>query len=363
MTSELEISMKKVIRRIRELNQYKDSGSVKLFEIEHLQEIGEKLRKQLAKILRQYKDQGNGKHSSKKEKERFNSLIESTKTEIETLNSSLDVYEDRFRKYNVPKRVETTSDKPLKPYLERLEEYMKITWRKEAEKNRDKKQRSLIEWMGTLDQSNEEEKIAFDALKTCFSQLGIQISKFLIEYFFLLLEVSDNSEIVLALSLYEVKAVLKCLTVEENSKSIAINTFTSMVEYFEEGMKMAAPCWNDKKEWDIKEDNDMEKVMFFLGEEGEDDLLYLIIIEVLRLEVSFCSPNLPMKVTNDVFYSMAKHLVDNVFEEKLNRLGAMIDGLKRDMHFAQDDSSEMKFFMEALEAGVKELWTQLDFGP
>ena len=163
MTSELKILIKNIIRRIKELDQYKESDSVKVREIEHLQEIGEKLRKsyqdpwrELGKIQRLYKDCESGEPSSKNEKRETKRLMKYRKIELETLDASLDVGEDRFRKYNVPKRVETMSEQPLKPYLDRLG-VMKIAWRKGAEENRVKKQRSLIEWMEKLDQSNEEE--------------------------------------------------------------------------------------------------------------------------------------------------------------------------------------------------------------
>ncbi|PON84964.1 hypothetical protein TorRG33x02_192160 [Trema orientale] len=43
------------------------------------------------------------------------------------------------------------------------------------------------------------------------------------------MEVSDESEEILALSIHEVnKVVLKCLIVEENYNSIVINTFISI---------------------------------------------------------------------------------------------------------------------------------------
>ncbi|PON84963.1 hypothetical protein TorRG33x02_192150 [Trema orientale] len=68
--------------------------------------------------------------------------------------------------------------------------------------------------------------------------------------------------------------------------------------------------------------------MFFLKDEINGDLLHLIIIEGFHLEVSFCGPDMPMMVINDVFYSMARHLVDNIFEDKLNRIGAKIHGMR-----------------------------------
>ncbi|PON74056.1 hypothetical protein TorRG33x02_248330 [Trema orientale] len=379
MTSELEISIKNAIRRFEELNMFKDSGSVKVGEIEQLQEAGEELRKsyedpngKLAKILRdysRYKDRENRKPSKKNKQElkRLMMEMEAQKTEVETLYASLDVHEERFRKFNVPKRFRTASEQPLKLYLESLQEFMKTTWRKEAEKNREKEKRSLIEWMDKLDQSNEEAKIAFDALKTSFAELGIQISKFFIDYFLLIMAVSNKSEEILALSLYEVEAVLECLAVEENSNSIVINTFIKMVQFFERSTKLAGPVSDEAKGQKSKEDHssdDEEKVMFFLDDEIKDDLLHPIIIEVLRLEVSFCSPEMPVMVTSDVFYSMARHLVDNVFEDKLNRIGAKIHGLKTDVQFVQgEDSSDMKFFRDVLDSGVEELWTSLDPKP
>ena len=80
--------------------------------------------------------------------------IESKKIKIKNLETSLDVWEEKFSEYNVPKMFQQmNSEKPLKPYLERLHEFMKITWRKETEKNRVKKQRSFIELMKEIDQS------------------------------------------------------------------------------------------------------------------------------------------------------------------------------------------------------------------
>ena len=101
--------------------------------------------------------------------------MEKLKNKVKAFNGKLDRLEEKLRKYNVPKRFQMTSEQPLEPYLERLQEFMKTIWRKEAEKNRVKEQRTLIEWMEKIDQSNEENKISFKALKTTFSELGIRI--------------------------------------------------------------------------------------------------------------------------------------------------------------------------------------------
>ncbi|PON41759.1 hypothetical protein PanWU01x14_287290 [Parasponia andersonii] len=354
MTSELQVSIDNITRRLKQLNQFKDSGSVRVGQIERLQEMGEQIRKS-------YEDRKPSSRNNKQARKRLTLEMEALKMKIEAFDASLDVYEEKFRKYNVPRRFQMKDKPPLKTYQEQLQEFMKTNWRKEAEKSREKEQRSLIEWMEMFDQSNDEDKIAVKSLKIAFSELGIRISRFFMEYFFLIMAVSNKSDEIMALSLYEVKAVLKCLTVEENSKSIVIKTFLSMVQLFEGAMNLAGSSLDEAKGRKSKADGtDEEKVMFFLDDKIEDDLLHLIIIEVLRLEVSFCSPDMPMKVTNDVAFSMANHLLYNVFWDKLNRVGTKIDGLKSDIQFVHDEySSEMKFFREVLDAGVEELWTEL----
>ncbi|PON54632.1 hypothetical protein PanWU01x14_193730 [Parasponia andersonii] len=321
MASELEISIKNVIKRSKELNEFEDSGSVKEGEIERLQLAVEELRRSYedangenAKILRayySYKDRQKRRRLSEKEKRQLKRLMvdmESRKKEIDDMYASMGAFEEKFRKYNVPKRFQ-----PLKPYLGRLQEFMKSTWREESEKSRKKEQRSLLECMAELDLSNDEDMITFCALKNAFTDIGIQISMYFIEFFLLIMAVSNESEEILALVTYEVKAILKCLSVEENSYSIVINMFVKTVQFFEGAMKLAGPFSDEAKGQKSKEDAKEKKVMVFLDDERKDDLLHLIFIEVLRLEVSYRSPNLPMKVINDVYYSMASHLMDNVF--------------------------------------------------
>ncbi|PON41761.1 hypothetical protein PanWU01x14_287310 [Parasponia andersonii] len=69
------------------------------------------------------------------------------------------------------------------------------------------------------------------------------------------MEVSDESEEILALSIHEVKAVLKCQTVEENHNSIVINTFISMMQVFG-AVKLAGLFSDEAKGQKSKEDSD-----------------------------------------------------------------------------------------------------------
>lgn len=105
---------------------------------------------------------------------------------------------------------------------------------------------------------------------------------------------------------------------------------------------------------------------FCLDEEMEDDLVHHIIMEVVRLEVSFCSPDLfPMRLLSDVLFSMSEHLRRNVFKDKLRRVADKIRVSKSDVAFGQEDdqdqdSSEMKFLRQVLEAGVSEICASCD---
>ena len=62
--------------------------------------------------------------------------------------------------------------------------------------------------------------------------LGFKSLIFFSQVFFLIIEVSDKSKEISALIFYEVKVILKCLTVEENSNSIVMNTFKFDGEIF-----------------------------------------------------------------------------------------------------------------------------------
>ena len=105
---------------------------------------------------------------------------------------------------------------------------------------------------------------------------------------------------------------------------------------------------------------------FCLDEEMEDDLVHHIIMEVVRLEVSFCSPVFfPMRLLNDVLFSMSENLRRNVFKHKLERVADKIRVSKSDVAFGQEDdqdqdSSEMKFLRQVLEAGVSEICASCD---
>ena len=183
----------------------------------------EKLKRELSEIVSDNKtieekieeldDLGDG--SLSEEEKEFNSLVAATdrmksvvlkniKTEeefessknavksivdrMQDLRKRLAEFEEKFQKYNVPK---LTSESFL-DYLNKLHEFMKI-WKEEVEKGREKGEKSLIEWLKKLGQSDQEErKNTFEEMKDVAINLGIQISHCLIEYF-LLMTVSVDS--------------------------------------------------------------------------------------------------------------------------------------------------------------------------
>ncbi|PON84955.1 hypothetical protein TorRG33x02_192070 [Trema orientale] len=70
---------------------------------------------------------------------------------------------------------------------------------------------------------------------------------------------------------------------------------------------------------------------FQLEQKIEYGLLHVITIEVLRLEVKFCYPDMPNVLENEGFLFKATHLRDYVFKHKLNNVSNKISELKKEM--------------------------------
>ncbi|KAF4385985.1 hypothetical protein G4B88_031120 [Cannabis sativa] len=338
-----ENAIKKLLKRLKELDNFKHSGSTKEGEIENLQQIGQTL------VNKPLYNNNNKKNNKKLEQQRLKIELE----HMNKFNDTLDKCEERFLKYNIPKRYQNGRKQPLESYLKNLHEFMEMTWRKNSKKNRAKGYMNLRELMRKIDRKNDKENglFAYSYLVNCVTQLGIKISKFIVEYIFLILVASNTSNETVSLCLNDLVAIIDCLSVEEgNEGSFAVNILK------------------------IKDDDEEEEVTFIFDEEIEDDIVHHIIMEVLRLEVCICSPEFSIMLINDVIFSMSKHLEDNVFKEKFEGIEYKINMWKNDVDFIlkedsdddddDDDDQEMKFLREVLEAGVFDLWSRSDLiGP
>ncbi|EXB58322.1 hypothetical protein L484_015656 [Morus notabilis] len=365
LITELESSFKHVAQRLNQMKQYKDSGSVKFEDLEILKILEETTRKtqetffaELSQLLKDILDCLQNPKIRKASHRTYTShdiksvmeKIKMSSTGLQSMLQIVDKLEEKFLKYNVPKRNaidRSTSGTSFDRHLERLREFMQVTWKERAEKCRRKEHRSLIEWMGKLEETEDQQKRnTFKALRVVLIDTGIKISHFLIEYL-LIMSVSSKEEEI-SVNLFEVETTIRCLSTEENS--IVINSFLSVVKLFNRMMRtMMKP--KTKVDMIKKDDSKIEE---------DNEVLHLIIIEVLRLEVGFCYPDLPMMVSNEVFLAMGQHLMDNVFEDKLNRLRAKIDGLKiPELLSDGDDDSMRKRFKKVLNFGAKEIWNQV----
>ncbi|KAM6552228.1 hypothetical protein CsatB_002036 [Cannabis sativa] len=352
MEMEIEISKKKLIKRLQELDKFKHNGSVREGEIELLQEKSTKFLKS---------ENGSSSNSSKKNTKKKNKNINAKEVlmKLNTIrdyikreNEFLDKCEERFQKYNIPKRYQNGHKQPLKDYIMRLEEFMEITWRKESKKKRAKGYCNLLELMIKIDTKNELGFSAFNSLKIRIEEIAIEISSFMIDYMFLIMVITSSTS---NHFLDELKTIVECLLVEKRCVS---NTFVTIIRFIIGSMELAGLFWNNN--------NNEKDYKFVLNEEKiEDDLVHHIIVEVLRLEVCIYSPEFfPMMLSNDVFFSMSEHLKCNVFEEKLKRVKDKINEWKLGIKFGinKDDEeedyycSEMKFLRQVLEDGVHEIW-------
>ncbi|EXB58315.1 hypothetical protein L484_015649 [Morus notabilis] len=369
MIMELESYFKQVAQRLSEMKQYKDSGSLGFGELGHLNIVEEETRKaqetvceDLSKLMKEQPDPQQNPKIRNATRRMYTSRdmkfamakIKMSMAGLQGVQETLDLLEERLRKYNVPKLDaidRSKSTESFDQYLERLREFMQVTWKDKAEKCRRKEHRSLTGWIVKLEESEDPEKrITFDALRVVLNDIGSKISCFLIKYL-LIVSVSVDKEEMTA-KLFEVESMIRCLHIEENS--IVVNTFVTVVKLFDRMMRtMMNPT--TKIDMTKKRDSQIEK---------ENEVLHLIIIEVLRLEVGFCHPDLPMMLSNEVFMAMGQHLMDNVFVEKLDGLRAKIDGLKKTEFLSDGDKDSMgKTFEQALTLVVKEIWNQLDLKP
>ncbi|KAM6575842.1 hypothetical protein CsatA_024169 [Cannabis sativa] len=350
MAMELDTSRKNLIRRLKELDQFKHSGSVQKDEIENFQKF--------IKTLEQ-----DSKKKKKKRSVNESEKIESLKIVIKTLNKNLDKCEERFRKYNIPKRYRNGQKQPLKDYIQRLQEFMEITWRKETKNKREKGYLTLQELMGEIHvtKSNGDGLIAFNSLRFSLEEIATQISNLLIQYLFSLMLASNASNEIVSRNLDELLTIIECLSLEESDYSVVKNMFVEIIRFFIDAMELAGPFWDDENKISL-----VKKTAHF-DKEMEDDVVHCIVAEILRLEVSFCSPEfVPMMFDNDVLFSMSVHLKSNVFEEKLERVEEKINEWMFDIEFVQkcihEDyfCSEMKFLRQVLEAGAYEIFTEHD---
>ncbi|PON85007.1 hypothetical protein TorRG33x02_192590 [Trema orientale] len=261
----------------------------------------------------------------------------------QALSKRLDEFEEKFRKYNVPKLGDSDS---LLGYTKNLREFMKI-WKEEGGEGREKEEKSLIEWLQLLigrQSDQEERKETFEEMKDVAIELGIQISHHLVEYFALAAERDDTPR-----KLDDVGVMIRFLSVEENS--MIIKRFFSVVEFAKSSVLLETEkCSMDSA----------GKVSY---DETEQEVLHLILREVLRLEVAFCCPDLPMMLTDDVYLSMASHLM-KVFENKLEKVNLKINELKMESLSIRDPDKDPKTWnipKEKLDMGMQEIWNRLDF--
>ena len=272
--------------------------------------------------------------SSKKE---IKSIIDG----MQALRKRLAEFEENFRKYNIPKLSDSTLD-----FMYKFQEFMKI-WKQEVKMGREKGEKSLIEWLKQLGQSNQERrKIALEEMKHVVIELGIQISHSLIEYILLMAVVLSDRH-VLTRKLSDVMVMIGFLSLEENS--IVIKRFLSVVKFVEIKMKESENC-------------STVRVSYVPYSMREIELLQLILREVLRLEVALCCPDLPMMLTDDVYLSMGSHLL-KVFEPKPEKVNDKMNELKMGKLSIRDRDQDLKacnVLKEKLDMGIKKIWNSLD---
>ncbi|EXB58313.1 hypothetical protein L484_015647 [Morus notabilis] len=244
----------------------------------------------------------------RKAQDDFDGLKTFPKTEEESEDLKSKIEEITKEARDLDKRVNEYEEKFLKYNVPRLheseswKEYAESLkefmkiWKEEAKKGREKGRKSLIELLQLIDQSKNQE--AFKAMRHVAYYFGVHISDLLVLTFLLMSYPETTEEIISAYGM--------------NRKLI------------------------------------------------ERDILYPIIREVLRLEVAFCCPDLPMMLTDEVFLSMGCHLV-KVFDKNLKRICLNLDKLttQLSLHLRIEDRETLNADKKFLEAVVRLTWKEL----
>ncbi|KAM6564757.1 hypothetical protein CsatB_024755 [Cannabis sativa] len=262
------------------------------------------------------------------------------------LNKRVDDFHDKLHQnYNIPHFGETES---FKDYLKDLQEFMTM-WKEETEKGRRKGEKSLIEWLQELDQS--QRKITFEAMKNVVIDLGTNVSKIITDFLLLVVILGDRKHIIKNLD--DFKAMIKLLSVEKNKdNSIVIKAFLGVIQLVETTMgKRKGLNGNRGEETEIAGKIELE-------------IMRMILKEILRLEVALCCPDLVMVLTDEVYLSMGIHL-RNFFGTKLNDVNMKMNALRMEvalLSFVQShkDENEVEFVKETMAIEVQNIWNKLD---
>ena len=282
------------------------------------------------------------KLKTEKELETAKKKVKKVKKEMDDLNKHLDEFDEKLLKYDIPHLSEYES---FEDYLKYLQEFVKI-WKQEAEKGRANGQKSLIEWLRLPDQSDHEQtKTTFEAMKAVAIDLGTTISDHLTEFLLLVAAMTEWKDIMRQLD--DAATIIGFLSVEENS--IVIKGFLSVVKFLERTMRESKKCSMESGEG------------VYSFDVINQELFRLILQQVLRLEVAFCCPDLPMMLIDDVYLSMGSHLRE-VFKNKLKLVISVINNLKKQVLSTRDKVTETLYpLKETMDMGIKDIWNKLDF--
>lgn len=193
-------------------------------------------------------------------------LIGGQKGKVEELTRILNNLEMEFTKLGLPSFAEFEEG-----YDEKLQEKIRVQ-REEAKQGRENRNKSFMEILQQLDQSDIEGRKALNGIKAVAMKAGIDLSFLLVDYFLLILYSRPEE---LERKIETVKNTIQSASLGESS--VIIDMFVSVVEFVGREM-MVNPKGSAKK--DVKNED------LSYGKR-ETDFLGMIFFEVFNLEIAF----------------------------------------------------------------------------
>ncbi|KAF4377408.1 hypothetical protein F8388_013754 [Cannabis sativa] len=278
---------------------------------------------------------------------RIEAKLESFVKEIEIINKETNdlkqIFIANLDKIDFSIFLQSFSEPEHKEILSKYEALMNVI-------NAKNNGRSWMELVQEQDQKSDGHGTEFSSIRAVAIDVGIQISVFLAQYFFLLAEELDQE--VMGSKIRSVKSSIRSEITEKKSSTAITDRFVSVINILEEAM-----------EFYYMKNNTMESG--FIGETG-DDVLGMILLEVSNLERAIFTRLFPdwfnsMKAIEAVERGMKKS-----FSSKLNEIGWKIQELKKKMKENNEELGTVHHedwnlkFKEILDFKIPAIWRTLD---
>ncbi|PON41764.1 hypothetical protein PanWU01x14_287340 [Parasponia andersonii] len=225
-------------------------------------------------------------------------------------------------------------------------------WKDISTEGREDGEKTLWEWIRQLDQSNEEERLVFDSMKSVAVDLGIELSQRIVWYF---LQFTNTEPKEIKERTKKLEQTVRCVSLEEED-SIVTERFVSVIKSVDRGIRIPKQNLEEIKDKKRKRAAD-ESASEVRYRERDDYIFGSIFSMVLFLEAAFCSPCFSVMLEKEDLMALGDFLRES-FKEKMSKLNwDMKPECSKDQNVERNELKEM------FDLKIKEIWNKFDSLP